>query len=226
MNFKEWFLAQEGRFKGLKRMFDKEYSDLPKYVRDDLYNTRIGYTMNRLLGNPALQPTVGIAIKGTGSSGYSRNTDSDIPSNVASRIFNAAAFKDFKFGKQPVLIQVGPLDFNEQCLGIMMDRLFGFRPDERIRDDAFRMNKQRELLGDSGNNEPVIMLKDGDKYKLLEGWHRTMSSLVFDGNDAIGAPPQHIVILKQGKSLPADELKQWKKVPLKAYIGVPKQLAV
>lgn len=218
MNFKEWFIANEARFKGLKRMFDKEHPDMPKYVKNDLYHNRVAYTMKKLMGHPAAIPTIGLA----GSSGYNRTKEDEIPSDSASRIFDAASFKDHNFGKAPVIINVSPLDFNEKCLGIMMQRLFGYLADERIRDDDERSKRQRDKL--SEKQEPIIVIKGQDnKFDLLEGWHRAMANLVFDGDDNNGAPPHHIVMLKSGKGIPSQELGHWKKVPLKAFVGVKNQ---
>lgn len=221
LQFKEWFLT-EARFKGLKRMFDKEYHNMPKYVKNDLYNNRVAFTMKKLMGHPGAIPTMGIQV---GSSGYNRSGDSDVPADSASRIFNAASFKDHKFGNQPIIINVSPLDFNEKCLGIMMQRLFGFLADNNIRDDKARNKKQREKMSDEGQ-EPIIVVKgDDNKYDLLEGWHRAMANLVFDGNDTIGAPPHHIMSLKSGKPIASEELGHWKKVPLKAFVGVKEMAA-
>jgi hypothetical protein len=223
MNFKEWFIANEVRFKGLRRMFDREHPDMPKYVKNDLYNNRVAYTMKKLTGtasDPAHMPTIGL----TTSSGYERTKEDDVPSDSASRIFNAASYKDHDFGKMPIIINVSPLDFNEKCLGIMMQRLFGYLADERIRDDDNRSKKQREKMSDEGQ-EPIIVIKGQDnKYDLLEGWHRAMANLVFDGDDNNGAPPHHIVMLKAGNGVPNHELGHWKKVPLKAYVGVKNQM--
>jgi len=219
MNFKEWLRLQEVRFKGLKRMFDKEYSHLPAYVRKDLYNTRVGHTMNNLVSDPTLQVTTNM--DGTIPDGGS----SEVPRDAASKIFQHASYKDTDFSPKPIMIKVSPLDFTENCLRIFMDRLFGFKEDSRIRDDAQRNIIQRGLLGPGGNTEPVIMIRRGDKFELLEGWHRTMASLVFDGNDEIGAPPDHIVMLKSGQLVPMEQLQIWKPVPIKAYLGVPRQIA-
>ena len=108
----------------------------------------------------------------------------------------------------------------------MMQRLFGYLADNNIRDDKGRNKKQREKMSNEGQ-EPIIVIKGKDnKYDLLEGWHRAMANLVFDGDDTIGAPPHHILMLKSGKSIPNGELGHWKKVPLKAFIGMPKAIAV
>jgi len=223
MNFKEWFELQETRFKGLKRLFDKEYPDLPKYVKNDLYNNRVAYTMRRLTNDDSdeLAPTV--SMTGGGSSGYSRTRNSDIPSDSASRIFGAAPFRNFNFDDKPVIINVSPLDFNENCLNIFLSRLFGFKPDNRIRNDDERSITQRKKISSGTNEEPIIVTIDGDKYNLLEGWHRTMASLVNDGNASIGAPEEQIILLKQGKPIDKQALAVWKKVPIKAFIGTPTQ---
>jgi hypothetical protein len=215
MNFKEWLELNEVRFKGLRRMFDKEHPDMPKYVKNDLYNNRVAFTMKRLMGDQGNVPTIGMG----GSSGYNRTSSDKIPSDSASRIFNGASFKDHKFEQTPIIINVSPLDFNEKCLRIMMKRLFGYQPEKHIRDDEERSERQRDNVS-SEPQEPIIVIKGKDgKYELLEGWHRTMASLVFDGDDNNGAPPHHIAMLKSGKFVPTEELGHWKKVALKAYIG-------
>ena len=57
MEFKEWLTLDEVRFKGLKRMFRSQHPDMPKYVQDDLYNSRIGYAMSRQVGSGSAPPT-------------------------------------------------------------------------------------------------------------------------------------------------------------------------
>ena len=43
MEFKEWLQLDEIRLKGLHRMFKQEHPDMPKYVQNDLYTSRIAF---------------------------------------------------------------------------------------------------------------------------------------------------------------------------------------
>ena len=66
--------------------------------------------------------------------------------------------------------------------------------------DEERMKTQMSMRRSDGNNEPVILLRNPNgKYKLNEGWHRTMS------------------ILKMGDN--GEDIKNWDKVKLRAFVA-------
>lgn len=198
----------ESRFKGFKRQFVGANPGLPQYVANDLYNNRVGYSLGkRLKKDMGVAPT-------TGNLGDQETTPSRImPTGVTKDILGSHGnFQNITWSK-PMVINISPKDFDEDTLRIFLVRQFGFNPTEKIRKDAFRTTTQRELLVNRGaNNEPIIVVKNGNKYKLLEGWHRTMSYLVSQ------APPDQIDALKQGDATQLN-FARWKKVPIRAYVG-------
>lgn len=213
MKFKEW-LVSEVRYKGFKRQFVRSHPDMPSYVAKDLYNNRIGYSMRRILDDPQLAPTASWG-----------NTSVPTSTPTVSNILNSQAFQNYKWTPHPVVIQVTPLDFDKTTQDMFLYRRFGYAPEERIRDDAKRMEKQLTLLGMKplGTNEPIIVVANNDKYKLIEGWHRAMNYLVYPPNPNVGAPPEQIAVLKQNGDVRQLDFRQWKSVPILAYVGFPNQ---
>ena len=43
-----------------------------------------------------------------------------------------------------------------------------------VPNDKQRHDKQKELIAKEIPKEPIILIKNGTKYELLEGWHRTI----------------------------------------------------
>lgn len=215
MNFREWLLQNEARFKGFKRQFVASNPDMPSYVASDLYNNRVGYTMRKHLGASGLAPTLAFQIGGTAKS-------PSPASSLANDILQAHDFRSTKWTPKAQIVQVHPLDFDDYTLSIFLHRHFGFQPSQQIRQDAERNEKQRQILiaREPGRNEPIILVKKGDKYQVLEGWHRTMAALVFMPNPVQGAPPDQIALLKKGDITRLD-FTRWKPVRLRAYIGQP-----
>lgn len=56
-------------------------------------------------------------------------------------------------------------------------RIEGENPDLVPR-DAERHQKQKEIIKAGPSKEPIIMIKRNDGYELIEGWHRTIQSLL------------------------------------------------
>lgn len=227
MKFKEWLSLDEIRYGGFYRQFRQENPSMPTHVAKDLYANRVGYSMKRLLNtnNPIDSPTQPFhgsdSEPQTFGSGISRDFGSALPSDTPSKIIDAHDLKDIQWPKKAQPINVSPLSFDDWTINIMVNRRFGFREDPRIRNDANRMQTQKSLLPNepSAQNEPIIVVQFGNKYRLLEGWHRTMSYLVFDHNDQIGAPPDQIEILRSGDVRQLDFTK-WRPVPIKAFVGM------
>lgn len=216
MKFREWLQIDESRFKGLKRQFLQQFPNMPRYVANDLYSNRVGYMMRKMLDpeNSGLAPTTPL--------GGSVSTTHSSYSSIPSKIFDNPALKDCRWMPKPVDLVLGPLDFDDWTLGIMLNRNFGYRPEQRIRHDQERMEFQRNALASNqkSSNEPVIIMKIGNKYRLLEGWHRVMAALVYENFPQLGAPPEHVEFMKTGGSLTKAELMNWKPVPIRAYLGV------
>jgi hypothetical protein len=201
MNFKEWLKINEIRNKGLYRMFSAEHPKMPKYVRDDLYTSRIAYSLKN----------------GMNTSTKNRNTTV----TSASDIFKVSGLKGIKWTKRPVFLRgnfgkisgITPYDFDKDTQWRMLNRRFGMREEKQIRNDAARTAKQKELMQQRGDsNEPVIVLMTLKGYKLLEGWHRTMNYLLK------GAPPDQLESLKNGNLKDIDFYK-WHPVQVQGYVG-------
>jgi hypothetical protein len=216
MNFKEWF-ANEQRFKGLKRSFDNQNPDMPSYVKKDLYNTRIAHTMNKLTKNNTSS--------GSFNSGFERTSTSLIPSDSATKIFQSSEFKNLKWNKQPEILKtkgvvgVNPLSFNKVTQEYFIRRFFGFKPEESIRNDNQRMQTQIKIHTQKGegNNEPVIVQLTMNGYKLIEGWHRTMTILLS------GCPEDQLESMRN-LDLTNLNFSLWKPVKLLAYVGYGEEI--
>lgn len=227
MSFKEWLALDELRNKGFYRQFVQQNPQMPDHVRKDLYNNRIGYSLKKIVSpqNAVDLPTQSwTANAASPAFGMTRTSASQVPSNTPSRIIHAHDMANIQWPKKASSVNITPLSFDDQTLNMMIYRRFGFKETRSIRDDANRMTTQRNLLPQTptGENEPIIMVHNGDKFKLLEGWHRTMTYLVFDHNEHIGAPPDQIEMLKNPKvDLSNLDFTKWTPVLIKAFVGNP-----
>jgi len=90
-----------------------------------------------------------------------------------------------------IVIEVNPGDFDTETQAKFAQREFGaVNPGNWYVRDAERMETQKKLAAErpQGGNEPIVVVKRVDgKYKLIEGWHRTMSILQMGKN---GGPPE------------------------------------
>ncbi len=209
MQFKEWLGMDEARFKGLKRMFQQEHPDMPRYVQNDLYNTRVGHAMNRQVGQG-----------GQNTDRPAETPNSDFPATKPpaqmspSQIMDRAGFRKDKWQQQ--VLQLSPADFNEKTQWHFIDRRFGFREEAQIRNDKQRTEFQRQAIAykEPGTNEPVIMRKTNQGYELLEGWHRTMSLLL------TGCPKDQMALMQSGDGYVQDfDLSKWRRVSMRAYVA-------
>lgn len=97
------------------------------------------------------------------------------------------------------IIQVNPEDFTENTINAFIEREFGDVDAYMVLNDKERMEIQRELATSTGKNEPIIVIKhENGKYELVEGWHRTMSSLKLGDN--------------------GEDLKNWDKIKIRAFV--------
>lgn len=179
MNFKEWLYNELSGSNAYNRMVKQHpgYKTMPKYVRGEFVNTSFGHSVNSSSVKDGL-----------------KNQSQIQPSEFLQN----SPYKDRKWSKKPELLQsITPLSFEEKTLNIFVNRCFGYRPMPTIRNDLQRMNQQQKSLK-INDNEPVIILQNPDgKLKLQEGWHRTMSILVWEGNNQYGAPDNDIKLLKE-----------------------------
>lgn len=205
MNFKEWLSLDEARFKGLKRMFMAQNPDMPKYVQNDLYNSRIAYPMDRQVHPEKIRP--GIPYPSTQAQ-YS-----------PSQILDRSGLKNDRWAKTPTILVgrsgqqgVTPADFTSSTQNHFINRKFGFNEMPSIPNDGNRTRLQQQMMNYRmpGTNEPVIVRKTPNGYELLEGWHRTMSMLLK------GAPPDQMNTLRSGYIQDVN-FDNWKPVLIKAY---------
>lgn len=228
VRFKSWFL-DEARFKGFERLFRATNPNLPRYVASQLYQNRLGPNLGRSIkqGFNPISKTVDMP---------SDNQNDPLAATVAYQpkdtfvsprpspnemIANTAYLKGVIWTKKPILVKITPLSFDNNTLNLFKTWHFGFSPkDHAVRNDTARFDIQRNKLVDQseGENEPIILVKENDKYKLLEGYHRTMLNLLCPHDDTRGAPPDQIELLRQGNVNHVDFTK-WLPVTIKAYVG-------
>lgn len=104
------------------------------------------------------------------------------------------------------ILDVNPEDFNDSTVNAFIERRFGEINTYMVPDDEKRMETQRKLAKGDGKNQPIIVIYDKKtgKYQLIEGWHRTMS------------------LLKLGDN--GEDLKNWEKVKIRAYVNLNSDL--
>ena len=154
------------------------FHNMPKYVFDDFVMSPNGFfqqELNRILKNDPEADEEDIA-------------------------FEFEDWVDIKWKLK--VLEVNPSDFTKKNLQTMIKRKFGSANPSKVPDDEKRTEYQRKLAKKLklGTNEPVIVLDNGNEFKLLEGWHRTMAILSLGDN---------------GESNP----RKWNKIKIKAYVG-------
>lgn len=99
------------------------------------------------------------------------------------------------------VLEVNPADFAPETRNKLSARAYGDANPDNVPDDDRRTQFQRQLVAhvSPGENEPVVIVKGVDGYRLWEGWHRVMSMLRL-GSD--GGPPEG-----------------WSKVKIRAWVG-------
>ena len=99
------------------------------------------------------------------------------------------------------VIEVNPADFAPETRNKLANRAYGDINFYNIPDDERRTQFQRKLAATLpiGENEPIILVRGVDGYRLWEGWHRVMSLLRLGSNDG---PPE-----------------EWAKIKIKAWVG-------
>lgn len=100
------------------------------------------------------------------------------------------------------ILNVNPEDFTENTINAFLERSFGDEDAYLVPDDKERTKLQKKLAKGNAMNEPVIIVKKGNKYELIEGWHRTMAALLLGDN--------------------GEDLKNWDKVKIRAWVSTPK----
>lgn len=214
MRFKDWLL-HEARFKGFQRMIRQRHADWPAPVVKDLYDNRWAYAMRHATNNPMFAPTT------SWSKDQPSPPQMSPPNSTASMIMQHQGLTNFEWTPKPVVVNLTPLHFDDNTQRVFLTRRFGYEVEPQIRDDQKRMEKQLNLLQlkGPGQNEPIIMVVNGNKYKLLEGWHRTMNYLVYPPRPDMGAPPDQIDLLKKNGDVRQIDFTRWRPVPIQAWIG-------
>lgn len=109
-------------------------------------------------------------------------------------------FKFFNSDWKLEVLTVNPEDFDNNTVNTFLERGFGEINALDVPDDEARMELQKKLAGGKGMNEPVVVVRKEDgKYQLIEGWHRTMATLLLGDND--------------------EDLKNWDKVKIRAFVA-------
>ena len=183
MNFKEWIYNELSGRNAYQRMVNQHpgYVGMPRYVRDEFIKSSLGSAVNSSSAR-AMQAR---------SDGQQTG-----PVMRPQDFLNNSSYKDKSWSKAPVWLDLTPNLLTKDTLDLLVKRCFGFRGLADIRNDTERTSMQKSLLG-SGDQEPVILFRVGNQYKLQEGWHRTMNLLLWEGDESKGAPAQQINILKQ-----------------------------
>jgi hypothetical protein len=154
------------------------FSDTPEYVFDDFVMSKNGFFQKELEKILRKNP----------------NADED---DVAYE------FSDWiRLSWKEQVLNLNASDFTKENQKTMMQRKFGNANPNDVPNDEERTEYQRKLAKKlkPGTNESVIVLKLGNKFRLLEGWHRTMA------------------ILSLGNNGDNDPVK-WNKIKIKAWVA-------
>jgi len=130
-------------------------------------------------------------------------------------MINSPYLRDVKWHPKPIVINVGPSDFDDETLSRFNVWRFGFKPRDDIqRNDTQRFAVQRDRMQKSpdGANEPIVMVREGGKYKLVDGFHRVMVYLA-----AKSAPADQQALLQRGMN--GIDLNRWQRIPIQAFVG-------
>ena len=67
--------------------------------------------------------------------------------------------------------------FDEDTVRRLKEREGGKKNPYQVPNDKERHEKQKELIKKAMPTEPIILMKNGNKFELIEGWHRTIQLL-------------------------------------------------
>lgn len=226
MKFKTWINETN---KGLVRMFRQQAPNLPKYVAKQVLQNRINPLWQNTL--TAKSPTIlGPTAK------YPNDQNTETPNaETQTMVYGSnqkrptySNIKDI-FGDKSVssisgnnkwelkVIEIHPLMFTNDTIQAFLSHNFGSSPDlnNRVKNHSERMKTQSDLAltRTNGSNEPIILVKDNNKYRMQEGWHRLYSYLM-----QFSAPPEEKQKIENGQ-INQINFNAWKPVKIKAYIG-------
>lgn len=232
MKFKEWIQIDEARFKGFMRQFMTQHPNVPEYILRQMYYNHMSPGMKSEITpymNSKDQTVATTPARKTQNPGIRQDPPqaaqalSRFHSTPTEVINQRDMISGVQWFKKPMVVTVTPLDFNTKTLGVFLKWKFGLTPNDKIvRNDSQRFNTQQTLASQrqEGENEPIILVFNGTKYDLLEGYHRTMSYLMSKHDPNQGAPEDQIQYMIQGGDARDLDLSKWKPVKIKGYVGV------
>lgn len=205
MRFSE-FIQNLSEIKGFQRQFNQHFQDMPPYVSHQIYTNRFAPHLRKTIGNSTyLAPTVA-------STGAEADTAQTTVSPMS--MLHNSEFSNIVWNKKPQMIHVSPVDFLPETISLFQLWKFGYKPSDKVRNDAERFDTQRKILANQKSNEPIIVVQQGNKYKLIEGVHRTVTILLK------GAPPDQVQAVMDGQT---PDYNRWQRVPIIAYVGYPRE---
>ncbi len=220
MKFSEWYL-KEVRNKGFMRQFNNEYPNMPAYVSHQMYNNFVSPRFDASVKAYHSGPTIASSGDPKATIPYTQISQG-ISSAGDSDTLKHLGMQNVIWSKKPEWIVVNPLSFDARTRFLFMKWKFGLQPhDSLVRHDSARFAKQRSLIqkDPEAENEPIVVIKDGEYYQLVDGFHRMMPRLLAMGFNHIGAPPDQIAALSNDL-LDKIDFNIWKPVKVKAYVGV------
>lgn len=225
MTFREWLRVDETRFKGFERQFRQQYPDVPNYVLKQVYNNHMSPSMRNALHPLTVhqEPTAhyfsdsppSVARRGPHIT-TPHFADDQLPSTIMK---SKDLIQGVAWNPKPQVLSVSPQSFDDHTLAVFERWRFGLSPrNDLVHNDERRFDTQRQLAAErpAGSNEPVVVVRERDRYKLIEGFHRVMSYLL------TGAPPDQLQKLRSGQPLGRNDLSRWRPVNIRAYLGVRK----
>jgi hypothetical protein len=224
MRFKDWIISEIN--KGLARQFQQQNPKLPKYVAKQVLQNRVApLWQNTVVAHSptivpdATNPKVG-ALQQTMVFAPEKNSNPSKPTySKLADIYKDGSVSGMtgKANWKLQVVEVHPLHFTQDTIQAFLNHEFGssLSLSKHVKNHDERMKTQSDLADQrgQGENEPIIMIRDGDKFRMQEGWHRLYSYLT-----KFSAPPEEQEKINNGNSQAVD-FNVWKPVKIKAYIG-------
>jgi hypothetical protein len=236
MRFSEW-LATEARLKGYRNIFNQRFPGMPKYVQNQIYNQILGPQMYQQLGisqnNTQTVDQAGLPRRPAAAQqspmaqtiNYTPEPHGIQPSDM----FGQRDFlQDVSWMPNPTVLNLRPSDFDDNTISNFKRWRFGYAPDDHaVHRDSQRFAHQRNVMQaqQPGANEPVILLRNGNRYRLIDGAHRVMPRLVSEPNPNMGAAPDQVALVRDGGDINMLDLNRWRPVPINAYVGIKQAAA-
>lgn len=182
----------------------------PKIAKTITPNNSVNDTQISQNQNPALQPTINMPTIMPSDEGNEKVYGNLRDMFKDDRVDSIAKHKKWK--KQ--VLEVHPLDFDADTVHSFFAHQFGlFKTNVRNHEDRLKTQSKIAKKQGQGNNEPIILVINNDKYRMQEGWHRFYSYLL-----RFSAPQKDIRDIKQG-NLEHIDLSKWKPFKINAYVG-------